>query len=416
MTWPDGRRPRWCRLDAATLVAILALGAGSAPALATQGAWLDVVRNLRHPDADVRLRSVEQLGNAGYVAAIEPMAPLVGDPDDRVQFAAIDAELTFFLAEPIGGVRILGFGAPESRVQQAFEVGPFARASRPAPSVLLEHLLAAVRDENARIRFDAVHAIGVIGEAPVSQAFGAALAAELEHYDATIRAAVARVIGRLRVREAAGPLLVGLEDSSDVVRRFAIEALGWVGDERATAPLLRLVNGGGETGARALLALARLARPEAADLFRANVSNRDAAWRRAAVEGMGRLRMDGAGDTVAALAEDSSGEVRLAAVFAAHELGTEQSHVLASALGERTRAEQARDYLLELGPAATPGIRSALGVVTDSRHRVDLVHALGFVGTAEDIAVLEPLLSTGDERLARATGHAINRIRAREVR
>src|SRR5437867_2647938 len=62
-----------------------------------QAQWQDVIRNLRHPDVKVRLAAVEQLGNAGYAAAAEQVAPLVTDPDDRVQFAAIDAELTFFL-------------------------------------------------------------------------------------------------------------------------------------------------------------------------------------------------------------------------------------------------------------------------------------------------------------------------------
>src|SRR6187399_2912878 len=54
-------------------------------------AWQDVVRNLRNPDAKVRLSAVEQLGSAGYTAAAEYVAPLVTDPDDRVQYAAIDA-------------------------------------------------------------------------------------------------------------------------------------------------------------------------------------------------------------------------------------------------------------------------------------------------------------------------------------
>src|SRR5436309_1560074 len=63
--------------------------------------WQDVIRRLRHPDAKIRLAAVEQLGNAGYTAAAESVAPLIVDPDDRVQYAAIDAELTFFLIEPI---------------------------------------------------------------------------------------------------------------------------------------------------------------------------------------------------------------------------------------------------------------------------------------------------------------------------
>ena len=68
--------------------------------------WQDAIRNLRSPDVKVRLTAVEQLGQAGYSAAAEEVAPLVTDPDDRVQFAAIDAELTFFLVESIGARRV----------------------------------------------------------------------------------------------------------------------------------------------------------------------------------------------------------------------------------------------------------------------------------------------------------------------
>src|SRR5438552_1746645 len=123
-------------------------------------AWQDVIRNLRHPDAKVRLAAVEQLGNAGYTVAAEAVAPLVMDPDNRVQYAAIDAELTFFLIEPIGGRRILSFnGSTRSRAQEAFDAGPLVRVASDAPAIVIDNLIAAMRDDNPRIRFDAVHAV-----------------------------------------------------------------------------------------------------------------------------------------------------------------------------------------------------------------------------------------------------------------
>ena len=64
--------------------------------------WMDVIRNLRNPDVAVRLKSLQQLNDAGYASADEFVAPLIGDPDPRVQTAALDAELTFYLVEPIG--------------------------------------------------------------------------------------------------------------------------------------------------------------------------------------------------------------------------------------------------------------------------------------------------------------------------
>ena len=83
---------------------------GAAAAVSAQASWQDVIRNLRHPDPLIRLKSTEQLGAAGYVAAAEPVAALILDPDDRVQAAAIDAERGFFLLDRVSSVRILGFG------------------------------------------------------------------------------------------------------------------------------------------------------------------------------------------------------------------------------------------------------------------------------------------------------------------
>ena len=148
-------------LTVAVAIVVAAVGAHAQPQ------WQDVIRNLRHPSADTRLAAVERLGNACYVAAIEPLAPLVGDPDDRVQAAALEAELTFFLTERLGSARVMGVGSSKSRAQQAFDAGPLIRTSTPAPSSLIDALIAAMRDENARVRFDAVHVLGFIAEPPL---------------------------------------------------------------------------------------------------------------------------------------------------------------------------------------------------------------------------------------------------------
>ncbi len=157
------RDPRLVQLCAAAVSYWTLTGA-----VAAQPQWQDVIRNLRHPNAETRLDAVERLGRAGYVAAVDPLAPLVRDPDDRVQAAAIDAELTFFLSDRLSDRRILGVGGSKSRAQLAFEGGPLLRTAVPAPPSLVDVLIAAIRDENARVRFDAVHALGFIAEAPLA--------------------------------------------------------------------------------------------------------------------------------------------------------------------------------------------------------------------------------------------------------
>jgi hypothetical protein len=162
----------------------------------------------------------------------------------------------------------------------------------------------------------------------------------------------------------------------------------------------------------ALLALARIASPDDLALFRQHLADRDPLARRAALEGVGRL-----GDTDSktaideAFTSDKSAEVRVAAAFALDRLGTTESHVIASNLVLDEVAAQARDYLLELGPPAVPGIASALSVATDPGHRARLVQVVGYIGGAANLPVVEPFLKDPDQRVVRAASNAILRLR-----
>jgi HEAT repeat protein len=385
------------------LVAVATLTAGLLAQTPAQ--WQDVIRNLRHPKPDTRLEAVERLGAASYNLAAEQVAMLIADPDDRVQLAAIDAELSFFLADrPDGGFK--------SRAQAAYESGPLLRVAAPAPTIVIDKLIGAMRDENPRVQFDAVHALGFIAEGPLATPQATALTAELDHYDPTMRAATARVLGRLRTREAGTALLAALEDTNDVVRLFALEALGLIAEPRVAAPARTLAaHGKGDTVPTAMLVLARIGSADDIELFRQSLQHKDARVRRAAAEGLGR-----AGDTPSiqilarVMQSDKSKSVRLAAAFALQRLGQTQSHVIASMLILDDLRAQARDYLLEVGPAAVPGLQSALKVATDTRHRMDLVRVLGYIGTREDGPVADAYQQDRNEDVRRAAAMAAARL------
>jgi HEAT repeat protein len=388
--------------------AIVACG----PTLAAQPQWQDVIRNLRHPDAETRLDAVGRLSRSGYLAAIEPIVPLIRDPDDRVQVAAIDAELTFFLSDRISDRRILGVGGSKSRAQLAFEAGPLLRTAGMTPQGLVDMLIAAMRDENARVRFDAVHALGFIAETPLAPAELQALADELDHYDPVIRAATARVLGRLRQRQAGERLLGALEDSSQTVRQFAVESLGLVREDRSLPRLRDLIAKAGSRNVDGLsLALARIAAPDDLAYFKTHLTDRSAGARRAAVEGIGRI---GDRDSLPAIDQvattDRSAAVRLAASFARHRLGRAQTYELAMMLAEPAQAAQAREYLFEIGREAVPGVHQALSAAVESRHRADLIQVIGYLGGADDLSKVQPLLADSDERVQRAANAAVIRI------
>ncbi len=396
-------------LPATALAAICVV---AAPAAAqTPAEWQDVIRNLRHPNPQTRLNAVNRLGEAGYVPAAEAVSALIADPDDRVQLAAIDAELTFYLADRVGGRWSIG-GGGKSRAQQAFEAGPLVRTAAPAPAALVDHLIAAMRDENPRVQFDAVHALGFIAEAPLPAAQVTHLAAELDHYDPVMRAATARVLGRLRAREAGDALAVAMTDSSALVRMYAAEALGLIRDAKAAVALReRVGQSRGDMLETVVLALARIGRPEDIALFRQRLTDRAPELRRAAAEGLGRA---GDRDSIPALETmlktERANDARLAAAFALQLLGQTQSHVVASMLALDEVNAQARDDLFELGAPAVPGVLQALKVATDSRYRADLVQAIGYIGGKGDVASIEPLLRDPDARVQRAAAQAVTRL------
>ncbi len=392
------------------LMAGLALTA--APAAQITGPWQDVIRNLRHPDPDKRLSAVQALGNAGYVPAAAEVAPLLTDPEDRVQEAAIEAELSFFAIGKIGGFRIFGIGAAKSDAQAAFETGPLLRSAAPAPAAVLDQLIAAMRDDNARVRFDAVHALGFIGEAPLPAEETRLLAAELDHYDPVIRAATARVLGRLDATGAAARLAVARLDSSEIVRRYAVEALGRLHDTRSAGTLRdQVAKSTGDMRDVTALALARIGRPEDASLFRQWAADGHAPLRRAGVEGLGRA---GDADAVKLLAPlvqgDPDAAVRLAAAFALQRLGRTETQTIAASLGARDEAGQARDYLFEIGAPAVPGVMAVLGAATNSDDRADLIQVIGYIGARDDANRIEPFLRDPDEHVRRAATAAIARL------
>jgi hypothetical protein len=222
------------------------------------------------------------------------------------------------------------------------------------------------------------------------------------------------VLGRLRAASAGDALVGALNDPSELVQQYATEALGLIRNDRAVQALTDRVNyyRQGTMANAALLALARIAHPSSRDLFRARLADPDPAARRAAVEGVARIGDRVSLERVRTLAQsDSSSEVRLAALFGLDRLGESQMTGIMQSLGQPISGAQARDYLLETGPAAAPAVASAVATTADPAARALLIHLLGFIGGAAETRALEPLVSAPDPRVARAAANALARLR-----
>jgi len=372
--------------------------------------WQAVIAQLRDGNAGRRINALYQLNAANYQPAAQYVAPLVTDPDDNVQFAAIDAELTFFTNTPIDP------GASGSRALEAYNAGPLVRSAAREPDILIDQLITATADRNARVRFDAVHAIGVIAEPGRGLTADAAtrLMNGLQQSDPVMRAATARVLGRVRAVTAGDALVALLNDKSELVQQFAAESLGWLKHDRAVQALTDRVTyfGKGDQANAALLALARIGHGSSRALFRANLANADAAARRAAAEGVARTADRASIDQVRTLAKnDPSNEVRVAALFALNALGEPQTSGIALVAGRPDVGAQAREYLLEIGAAAAPAVAAAMTTSADPAARAELTHLIGFIGSAADTAALESMTRDADPRAARAAADALARLR-----
>ena len=376
----------------------------------------DVVRNLRNPDPKARLSAVRLLREAKYPEAVAPMAPLVLDPIDDIQLETIAAELSFFLEQDVKSKRMVGFVLEKRRsaiAQSAFELGPFAVWPRAVPSELVSALLQAVDDENPKVRLEAIYATGVIAKAPLAADQVTRLIKALDHYDPAIRAGAARVIGRLKIAEAGEALIKAVNDSKAEVRYASMRALGTLREQRAIGALTEQLAyyKKGEGAWSALDALAQIAAPASAQLFRDRLQDKDAYIRRAATEGLGR-----AGDTASIetleknATTDDSAMVRLATAFALQKLGRNYAARIVDLMATPKITAQGQEYLLELGPAMVPTLVPRLQD-PDPDMREAIADVLGVIGDATTIPALEAATKDRDASVASAARRALARLR-----
>jgi HEAT repeat protein len=376
----------------------------------------DVVRNLRHPDPQVRVSAVRLLREAQYPEAIVPMAPLVNDPVDAIQLEAIAAILSFYLVDEIRERRRVGL-VLEVRSRgiglEGFERGPLGVWPRPAPPVLVSELLQAVDDEHPRVRLDAIYALGTIASAPLGPEGDARLVQAIDHYDPAIRAAAARVAGRLEVHAASDVLIKAINDSSAAVRHAAMRALGSLREELAIVPLTEQLTyyGRGEGAAAALDGLARIAHPASVQVFTSHLTAREPELRRAAAEGLGRTGAAGSRDALeTAVGGEPSPPARAAMTFALQRLGGNYVPRLAEYLNDSRTRRQVQDYLLELGASIEHELLPAL---QDPGLRGPAADVLGEIGGDATLAALQGLAN--QPGAGEAPRRAAERIRMRRA-
>jgi HEAT repeat protein len=401
--------------------------------VSAQMSFEQTVRELSSAEPETRLRAVRLLKEAAYLEAALPLARLLTDPEDEIQYEAIGAELNIFLAEKIVPKRRVALIVEVRNkivAEAAFNAGPSALGPNPVPSEVLAALVAAIRDDNPAIALESLYAFGTLAVEPAGTAHrdvrrtsALELAPMLGAPDPALRLAAVRVIGRVfasRPPDAQADVTLGdavivaLNDNDRNVRTAAMDALGGMRYERAVQALTELHQyyGRGTLAEAALDALARIGHRASAPLMTAALTGRTPALKRIAVEGLARM-----GDAAflaaiqTAVAGERSEPLLLATAFAAARLSNGTLDEIVNATARTERRAQALGYLIELAPGRSSAFaRQALD--PDASIRADVADVLGMSGDAAALPIVEPMMRDADPTVARAATRAVARLRA----
>ena len=187
---------------------------------AAQRPYDEVVRDLRSPDAGTRVAALRVLGAASYPESMAPIAALLTDPVDDIQFEAIQTLLGFVLVEKVTTkkrVALVVEVRKQSSAEAAFDLGPLVLLPRPVVPEVVQGLIGAMRDENPKVRLEATYALGILARPPVDDATASALSAAMRDPDPKQRIAAARVAGALRAIGTGDALIELVNDKREDV-------------------------------------------------------------------------------------------------------------------------------------------------------------------------------------------------------
>ena len=339
--------------------------------------------------------------------ALEPLSLLVADPERDIRSDAIAAILAIYVEPP-----------PRERVgsaEDAFEWTRYRVTPWPVPPALVTNLVKALADDWSTERRDAAYALGVVLVPPVDQRVGDELTYSLADPAGSVRLAAVRALGRLQVTKAGDQLIGRIVDPDLPVRLAAMRAVGEIREARALAALQQQLEyyRGGTAGRTALEALARIAHRSSANLFAEERFSKSDAHRRYAYEGIARMGGIPDADAVSLerlLTEERDEEVAAAMAFALAAARRPYVDRLVQALADPDTANQAIDYLVEVG-AAQPSALTPFLQHSDPIVRERMATAVGFVGDAGAEAALSQLTTDGSPTVRRAAEVALIRRR-----
>lgn len=381
------------KVEPLVLVLLLFVVLAFRPAVtAQQYTFEQVASGLKHQDAATRLRAIQILKDADYGEATVPIAAAVADTEDRVQLAAIDAERSLFTTRVVPRRKRIGFVVEVRTVAggEAAAAGQLALKARPVPPELLSSLAVALRDNNPRVRAEAINLAALL--APF------ACARESEPCSQVGNA----LIDNINLREAA-------------LRRAAMQALGQLRYPNAVQALSDRLSyhQKGLDAMAALEGLAGIGHQTSVSTFEDLLANPNADMRRFAVIGLARAgHRDALGKLQDMGQSERSDGVLLAMHYANVKLGDIDASLkqLVSSLDNASQRSAVLGYLLDLSSSKAAAIAEALTDPSPDVRRL-VADIVGFSRNRAVIPALEAATKDADPDVAAAAQQAIERLK-----
>jgi HEAT repeat protein len=373
---------------------------------AQQYTFEQVAAGLKHKDPDTRLRAIQILKDADFQEAVAPIGDLLGDADDRVQLAAIDAERSLFMLRPISHKKMVGFVLEKRTTVGAAGEGQLGLKPRLVPPEVLAGLVPALSDRHSRVRAEAVGLAALL--APIACQFT---------LPASAKAPAAGKPGDAHCAPLGNALIENINSREAPLRRSAMQALGRLQYPNAVQALLDQLSyyQNGPDALAALEGLAGIGHVASISTFEQLLASSNANMRRLAVEGLARAGHRDALPQLQQLGQtERAGAVLVALHYATVRLGASGSNPgqIVASLRDTTLRPLAVQYLLNLAPSEAPALAESLRH-QDADVRRTIADVLGFSADAKVVPALTQASKDPDPGVALAAERALERLKLR---
>jgi HEAT repeat protein len=414
---------------------VFSLAAFAGDKLSTQ----ELLDNLKSQDKGKRADAAEELGDRGEKLGLDALIQATTDKEQKVQMAVVVAlgkindprqvealstavrntkddaqkEAMHLLVEHYiptsdrGALKELWNSVEDLfSPPQVVTVEPWIQVDQQA----IDALLFVLDDKNSKNRIEAAADLGILKAEPAIPHLATYLRSPNEKM---VRTCV-RSIGYIGKKESGEYLIPVLQHTNEKIVGDAATVLGLFRYQPALPELVRLLDYSRnyELKKASLQAISRIGDPSSEPIMKKYFASDDKDFRQYAIEGFGRMRLQGYLDPLKKeFQRENSRQIKLALSFSLFMLGdTAYIDTLARSLDDSLYSQQVRFYFFELGGRAVPQLADYLKV-QDNSFRIKVIKILGDMHQTAAISYLEPYMQDKNLEVAQAATDAIRELK-----